>query len=196
MHTWLSVYTCIVILLHTRTFLQSAFAATCHLSCCTGWLEDLCWYEVTGSREIRTRTDGFVPSHWQFRSRIGYSTDYEKYPYFCQQVWCICQCVILCLCIHTAVAYPIWTCTMWHCIIYVLISLTLSMFVCDRFSYNMNMQQSIEYRSDKNSKHLSTIRIQSIAASLRQHGLGMIKCFHTKYIIEYQFMHVNAFVFL
>ena len=43
-----------------------------------------------------------------------------------------------------------------------------------RFSYNMNMQQFIEYKSDKNSKHLCTIRIQGIAASIRQHGLG--KC--------------------
>ena len=79
---------------------------------------------------------------------------------------------------------------------YICTNLSYSLCVCDRFSYIMNMQQFIEYRSDKNSKHLSTIRIQSIAASLRQYGLGMIKCFHTKYIIEYQFMHVNVFVFL
>lgn len=42
-----------------------------------------------------------------------------------------------------------------------------------RFTYNMNMQQFVEYRPDKSSKHLNTIKIQSIAASIRQHGLGI-----------------------
>jgi len=37
-----------------------------------------------------------------------------------------------------------------------------------RFSYNMNMQQFVEFRPDKASKHLNTIKIQSIAASIRQ----------------------------
>ena len=49
-----------------------------------------------------------------------------------------------------------------------------------RFSYNMNMQQFIEYRPDRSSKHLSTIRIQSIAASLRQHGLGASCSFYSR----------------
>lgn len=39
-----------------------------------------------------------------------------------------------------------------------------------RFAYNMNMQQFVEFRPDKSSKHLNTIQIQSIAASIRQHG--------------------------
>ena len=39
-------------------------------------------------------------------------------------------------------------------------------------SYNMNMQQFVEFKPDKSSKHLNTIKIQSIAASIRQHGLG------------------------
>jgi len=43
-----------------------------------------------------------------------------------------------------------------------------------RFTYNMNMQQFVEYRPDKSSKHLNTIKIQSIAASIRQHGLGAL----------------------
>ena len=43
-----------------------------------------------------------------------------------------------------------------------------------RFTYNMNMQQFVEYRPDKSSKHLNTIKIQSIAASIRQHGLGVL----------------------
>lgn len=37
-----------------------------------------------------------------------------------------------------------------------------------RFTYNMNMQQFIEFRPDKASKHFNTIKIQSIAASIRQ----------------------------
>lgn len=43
-----------------------------------------------------------------------------------------------------------------------------------RFTYNMNMQQFIEFRPDKASKHFNTIKIQSIAASIRQHGLGVL----------------------
>eukprot|EP01034_Spumella_vulgaris_P022423 gene22423-28547_t len=35
-----------------------------------------------------------------------------------------------------------------------------------RFTYNMNMQQFVEFRPDKSSKHLNTIKIQSIAASI------------------------------
>ena len=59
-----------------------------------------------------------------------------------------------------------------------------------RFTYNMNIQQFVEYRptvgngktnttannnekgNNSSSKHLNTIQIQSIAASIRQHGLG------------------------
>jgi WASH complex subunit 7 len=56
----------------------------------------------------------------------------------------------------------------------------------------MNMQQFIEYRSDKNSKHLSTIRIQSIAASLRQHGLGIL---NTTVNYTYQFLAQKFHIF-
>lgn len=54
------------------------------------------------------------------------------------------------------------------------------------------MQQFIEYRSDKNSKHLSTIRIQSIAASLRQHGLGIL---NTTVNYTYQFLAQKFHIF-
>ncbi len=54
-----------------------------------------------------------------------------------------------------------------------------------RFTYNMNMQQFVEYRPDKSSKHLNTIRIQSIAASIRQHGLGVL---NTTVNYTYQFL--------
>jgi len=40
-----------------------------------------------------------------------------------------------------------------------------------RFTYNMNMQQFVEFRPDKASKHFNTIKIQSIAASIRQVSL-------------------------
>lgn len=61
-----------------------------------------------------------------------------------------------------------------------------------RFSYNMNMQQFVEFRPDKNSKHLSTIRIQSIAASLRQHGLGIL---NTTVNYTYQFLAQKFHIF-
>eukprot|EP00606_Chrysophyceae_sp_TOSAG23-5_P000989 GSChrysophyteH2.ASY1.ANO1.1643.1 assembled CDS len=53
------------------------------------------------------------------------------------------------------------------------------------FTYNMNMQQFVEFRPDKSSKHLNTIRIQSIAASIRQHGLGVL---NTTVNYTYQFL--------
>lgn len=61
-----------------------------------------------------------------------------------------------------------------------------------RFSYNMNMQQFIEFRPDKSSKHLSTIRIQSIASSLRQHGLGIL---NTTVNYTYQFLAQKFHIF-
>jgi WASH complex subunit 7 len=54
-----------------------------------------------------------------------------------------------------------------------------------RFTYNMNMQQFVEFRPDKSSKHLNTIGIQSIAASIRQHGLGVL---NTTVNYTYQFL--------
>jgi WASH complex subunit 7 len=55
----------------------------------------------------------------------------------------------------------------------------------NRFAYDMNMQQFMEYRPDKNSKHLNTIKIPSIAASIRQHGLGIL---NTTVNYTYQFL--------
>eukprot|EP00602_Paraphysomonas_sp_CaronLab_P007109 CAMPEP_0185031460 /NCGR_PEP_ID=MMETSP1103-20130426/18944_1 /TAXON_ID=36769 /ORGANISM="Paraphysomonas bandaiensis, Strain Caron Lab Isolate" /LENGTH=1209 /DNA_ID=CAMNT_0027566997 /DNA_START=38 /DNA_END=3667 /DNA_ORIENTATION=- len=54
-----------------------------------------------------------------------------------------------------------------------------------RFTYNMNTQQFVEFRPDKASKHINTIKIQSIAASLRQHGLGVL---NTTVNFTYQFL--------
>jgi WASH complex subunit 7 len=55
----------------------------------------------------------------------------------------------------------------------------------NRFAYDMTMQQFIEYRPDRNSKHLNVIKIQSIAASIRQHGLGIL---NTTVNYTYQFL--------
>ena len=49
----------------------------------------------------------------------------------------------------------------------------------------MNMQQFVEFKPDKSSKHLNTIKIQSIAASIRQHGLGVL---NTAVNFTYQFL--------
>jgi WASH complex subunit 7 len=61
-----------------------------------------------------------------------------------------------------------------------------------RFVYNMNMQQFVEYRPDKASKHLNTIKIQSIAASIRQHGLGVL---NTTVNFTYQFLAQKFHIF-
>eukprot|EP01031_Cornospumella_fuschlensis_P033498 gene33498-40530_t len=61
-----------------------------------------------------------------------------------------------------------------------------------RFTYNMNMQQFVEYRPDKSSKHLNTIKIQSIAASIRQHGLGVL---NTTVNFTYQFLSSKFRIF-
>lgn len=61
-----------------------------------------------------------------------------------------------------------------------------------RFTYNMNMQQFVEYRPDKSSKHLNTIKIQSIAASIRQHGLGVL---NTTVNFTYQFLSSKFHIF-
>eukprot|EP00981_Chlorochromonas_danica_P012186 scaffold4610_cov180-Ochromonas_danica.AAC.3 len=61
-----------------------------------------------------------------------------------------------------------------------------------RFTYNMNMQQFVEYRPDKASKHLNTIKIQSIAASIRQHGLGVL---NTTVNFTYQFLSSKFRIF-
>lgn len=61
-----------------------------------------------------------------------------------------------------------------------------------RFTYNMNMQQFVEFRPDKASKHLNTIKIQSIAASIRQHGLGVL---NTTVNFTYQFLSSKFKIF-
>jgi WASH complex subunit 7 len=61
-----------------------------------------------------------------------------------------------------------------------------------RFAYNMNMQQFVEFRPDKASKHLNTIKIQSIAASIRQHGLGVL---NTTVNFTYQFLAQKFHIF-
>lgn len=61
-----------------------------------------------------------------------------------------------------------------------------------RFSYNMNMNQFVEFKPDKNSKHINSIRIQSIAASLRQHGLGVL---NTTVNYTYQFLRKKFHIF-
>ena len=61
-----------------------------------------------------------------------------------------------------------------------------------RFTYNMNTQQFVEFRPDKSSKHINTIKIQSIAASLRQHGLGVL---NTTVNFTYQFLSQKFNIF-
>ena len=60
----------------------------------------------------------------------------------------------------------------------------ISTFVA-RFTYDMNMQQFVEYRPSKASKHLNSIKTHSIAASIRQHGLGIV---NTTVNYTYQFL--------
>lgn len=61
-----------------------------------------------------------------------------------------------------------------------------------RFSYNLNQQNFVEKRPDRGSKNLNTINIQSIAASLRQHGLGIL---NTTVNFTYQFLAQKFHVF-
>ena len=61
-----------------------------------------------------------------------------------------------------------------------------------RFSYNLNQQNFVERRPDRGSKNVRTISIQSIAASLRQHGLGIL---NTTVNFTYQFLAQKFHVF-
>uniref|UniRef100_A0A7S2MKL7 Uncharacterized protein n=1 Tax=Octactis speculum TaxID=3111310 RepID=A0A7S2MKL7_9STRA len=61
-----------------------------------------------------------------------------------------------------------------------------------RFSYNLNQQNFVERRPDRGSKNLNTINTQSIAASLRQHGLGIL---NTTVNFTYQFLSQKFHVF-
>mmetsp|Transcript_16268 Transcript_16268/g.37737 ORF Transcript_16268/g.37737 Transcript_16268/m.37737 type:complete len:488 (+) Transcript_16268:293-1756(+) len=61
-----------------------------------------------------------------------------------------------------------------------------------RFSYNLNQQNFVERRPDRGSKNLNTISSKSIAASLRQHGLGILS---TTVNFTYQFLAQKFKVF-
>ena len=54
-----------------------------------------------------------------------------------------------------------------------------------RFKYDLTMQQFVEFRPENSSKHLNTIKIQNITASIRQHGLGIL---NTTVNYTYQFL--------
>mgnify|MGYP003338289053 CR=1 FL=1 len=56
----------------------------------------------------------------------------------------------------------------------------------------MNMQIFIERQPKSGAKHINTINIQSIAASLRQHGLGIM---NTTVNFTYQFLATKFHVF-
>lgn len=61
-----------------------------------------------------------------------------------------------------------------------------------RFSYNLNQQNFVERRPDRGSKNVRCINIQSIASSLRQHGLGVL---NTTVNYTYQFLAQKFHVF-
>ncbi|EGB07736.1 hypothetical protein AURANDRAFT_27432, partial [Aureococcus anophagefferens] len=61
-----------------------------------------------------------------------------------------------------------------------------------RFSYNLNQQNFVERRPDRGSKNIRTINIRSIAASLKQHGLGVL---NTTVNYTYQFLATKFHVF-
>eukprot|EP00633_Aureoumbra_lagunensis_P006315 CAMPEP_0197310608 /NCGR_PEP_ID=MMETSP0891-20130614/9179_1 /TAXON_ID=44058 ORGANISM="Aureoumbra lagunensis, Strain CCMP1510" /NCGR_SAMPLE_ID=MMETSP0891 /ASSEMBLY_ACC=CAM_ASM_000534 /LENGTH=1136 /DNA_ID=CAMNT_0042796327 /DNA_START=276 /DNA_END=3687 /DNA_ORIENTATION=+ len=61
-----------------------------------------------------------------------------------------------------------------------------------RFSYNLNQQTFIERRPDRGSKNVRCINIRSIAASLKQHGLGVCD---TTVNFTYQFLTQKFHIF-
>ena len=54
-----------------------------------------------------------------------------------------------------------------------------------RYNYNMNAQIFVERKPSRGAKHLNTINTQSIANSIRTHGLGML---NTTINFTYQFL--------
>jgi WASH complex subunit 7 len=56
----------------------------------------------------------------------------------------------------------------------------------------MNTQEFIGFRPDKSSKHLNRIKIQTIAASIKQHGLGVL---NTTVNYTYQFLAQKFHIF-
>ena len=73
------------------------------------------------------------------------------------------------------------------------IMLNIDSFVT-QYSYNMNMQQFIEFRPSltASTKHLNVLTIASIASSVQQHGLGVLST-----TVNYTYQHLaeqfNAF---
>jgi WASH complex subunit 7 len=53
-----------------------------------------------------------------------------------------------------------------------------------RFAYNLNSQEFVEYKPDQ-TKHINTIKTVNIAASIRQHGLGVL---NTTVNFTYQYL--------
>ncbi len=56
---------------------------------------------------------------------------------------------------------------------------------CNRFNYNMNTQTFIERKPEQSSKHMHSVNVHSITASIRQHGAGML---NTTVNFAYQFL--------
>eukprot|EP01042_Synura_sphagnicola_P000515 gene515-547_t len=61
-----------------------------------------------------------------------------------------------------------------------------------RFTYDMNSQYFVEFRTDNASKHVNTVQLESVVASLRQHGLGVL---NTAVNFTYQFLTQKFHVF-
>jgi WASH complex subunit 7 len=61
-----------------------------------------------------------------------------------------------------------------------------------RYNYNIHQQFFLEKKSTKGAKHLNTVTIDSISASIRQHGTGMM---NTTVNFAYQFLAQKFFIF-
>lgn len=61
-----------------------------------------------------------------------------------------------------------------------------------KYNYNMHQQFFIQKESSKGSKHINTVSIDSISASIRQHGSGMM---NTTVNFAYQYLAQKFFVF-
>jgi WASH complex subunit 7 len=60
------------------------------------------------------------------------------------------------------------------------------------FRYNLNTQIFLEMGSTHEGKHLNTIGIRHIAASIRVHGLGIM---NTAVNFTYQFLRQKLYIF-
>lgn len=61
-----------------------------------------------------------------------------------------------------------------------------------RYNYNLNQQFFVEKRPDRGAKHLNSVNIESIAASIRTHGTGMMS---TTVNFVYQFLRTKFNIF-